>query len=60
MADIRVKCFSGYCENVEIAINAWLEETSTKIEEIKICSANEGTGKSGIRSQVFCMITFKA
>ena len=60
MADIRVKCFSGYCENVEMEINTWLEETSNKIEEINICSANDASGKSGVRSQVFCMVTFKA
>ena len=59
MADIRIKCWHGYPEDIEIKINNWLEDTGHKIEEINICASHGSKGQSISNIQVFCMLRYK-
>lgn len=59
MANIRIKCFHGYPDYIELSMNTWLDETGFEIEQVNVCSSNDPSGKSGDHSQVFCMVRYK-
>ena len=59
MADIRIKTFHGYPEDLEVNINKWLDDTGNVIEEIDVCASHENTGTHTINIQVFCLLRYK-